>query len=58
MAEMENLQAEEPVLAPAGEGLRVEKIGKSFGRRAVVKSVSLSLQRGEVAGLLGPNGAG
>jgi lipopolysaccharide export system ATP-binding protein len=41
-----------------GEGLYVDRIGKSFGSRAVVKSVSLRLARGEVAGLLGPNGAG
>jgi hypothetical protein len=43
---------------PAGEavvsedGLYVDRIGKSFGTRAVVKSVSLRLGRGEVAGLL------
>jgi len=44
---------------PASEdGLRVDKIGKSFRGRAVVKGVSLSLHRGEVVGLLGPNGAG
>jgi lipopolysaccharide export system ATP-binding protein len=36
----------------------VDRIGKSFRRRPVVKSVSLRLRRGEVAGLLGPNGAG
>lgn len=40
------------------EGLYVDTIGKSFGNRPVVKSVSLRLGRGEVAGLLGPNGAG
>jgi lipopolysaccharide export system ATP-binding protein len=40
------------------EGLVVERIGKAFGDRHVVKNVSLRLQRGEVAGLLGPNGAG
>ncbi|HVY33501.1 MAG TPA: LPS export ABC transporter ATP-binding protein [Caulobacteraceae bacterium] len=40
------------------EGLLVDTIGKSFGDRPVVKSVSLRLARGEVAGLLGPNGAG
>jgi lipopolysaccharide export system ATP-binding protein len=40
------------------EGLYVDTIGKSFGSRPVVKSVSLRLGRGEVAGLLGPNGAG
>ncbi len=51
-----------PSQAPApgvdGEGLFVDGIGKSFRRRPVVKSVSLRLRRGEVAGLLGPNGAG
>jgi lipopolysaccharide export system ATP-binding protein len=36
----------------------VENIGKSFRGRPVVKGVSLTLSRGEVAGLLGPNGAG
>ncbi|HEY7899851.1 MAG TPA: LPS export ABC transporter ATP-binding protein [Caulobacteraceae bacterium] len=41
-----------------GEGLVVDRIGKSFRNRAVVKGVSLHLARGEVAGLLGPNGAG
>ena len=45
--------------APAvGEGLLVEGVAKAFRRRPVVKSVSLRLRRGEVAGLLGPNGAG
>ncbi|MEJ2815613.1 LPS export ABC transporter ATP-binding protein [Caulobacter sp. CCG-8] len=44
--------------ATASEGLFVDAIGKSFGDRPVVKSVSLRLKRGEVAGLLGPNGAG
>lgn len=39
-------------------GLTVEKIGKAYAKRPVVKGVSLTLQRGEVAGLLGPNGAG
>ena len=41
-----------------GEGLKVENVGKSYKGRAVVKSVSLNLRRGEVVGLLGPNGAG
>jgi len=50
---MQSLRAD-----PAGDGLFVDAIGKSFGDRPVVKSVSLSLKRGEVAGLLGPNGAG
>ncbi|MEO1038785.1 MAG: LPS export ABC transporter ATP-binding protein [Pseudomonadota bacterium] len=42
----------------SSEGLRVDRIGKSFRKRAVVKNVSLTLKHGEVAGLLGPNGAG
>ncbi|MFT3997068.1 MAG: LPS export ABC transporter ATP-binding protein [Asticcacaulis sp.] len=40
------------------DGLRVEGIGKSYRDRAVVKTVSLTLRRGEAVGLLGPNGAG
>ncbi|NEX93396.1 LPS export ABC transporter ATP-binding protein [Caulobacter sp. 17J65-9] len=40
------------------DGICVDQIGKSFRGRAVVKTVSLRLERGEVAGLLGPNGAG
>ncbi|MFI4974836.1 MAG: LPS export ABC transporter ATP-binding protein [Caulobacterales bacterium] len=42
----------------SGEGLVVDRIGKAFGGRRVVRDVSLTLRRGEVAGLLGPNGAG
>lgn len=50
----------ETTAAPARptEGLVVERIGKTFRGRTVVKDVSLTLARGEVAGLLGPNGAG
>jgi lipopolysaccharide export system ATP-binding protein len=40
------------------DGIVVEGIGKSYKDRAVVKTVSLKLGRGEVVGLLGPNGAG
>jgi len=39
-------------------GLRVEGLRKSYGQRAVVRDVSLSVRRGEAIGLLGPNGAG
>src|SRR5580658_5657714 len=53
------VSAEKP--KPVGEGqqgLAVNKIGKSFRKRPVVRAVSLTLRRGEVVGLLGPNGAG
>ncbi len=43
----------------AGEGwLTARGVKKSFGRREVVKGVSLAVRRGEAVGLLGPNGAG
>ncbi|MCT4635539.1 MAG: LPS export ABC transporter ATP-binding protein [Rickettsiales bacterium] len=38
--------------------LEVQKIGKRYGKRSVVRKVNLSLSKGEVVGLLGPNGAG
>src|SRR3954462_4080453 len=47
-----------PRVVEGQQGLAVNKIGKSFRKRPVVRSVSLSLKRGEVVGLLGPNGAG
>src|SRR5690554_5007072 len=33
-------------------------LAKSFGKRQVVRDVSLAVRRGEAVGLLGPNGAG
>lgn len=36
----------------------LENIHKSYGRRAVVNRVTVSVARGEIVGLLGPNGAG
>jgi lipopolysaccharide export system ATP-binding protein len=38
--------------------LEARKLVKSYGRRTVVKGVSLSLPSGEIVGLLGRNGAG
>ena len=38
--------------------LTAHEVRKSYGRRNVVKGVSLAVGRGESVGLLGPNGAG
>lgn len=38
--------------------LRSEDLQKVYGKRTVVKGVSLSVNQGEIVGLLGPNGAG
>lgn len=38
--------------------LRAENIVKQYGRKEVVKGVSVEVQQGEIVGLLGPNGAG
>ncbi len=38
--------------------LEVRRLKKTYGKRQVVKDVSLTVLNGEVVGLLGPNGAG
>src|SRR5690554_29851 len=38
--------------------LRAVGLRKTYGKRTVVKDVSLLVESGEVVGLLGPNGAG
>lgn len=38
--------------------LEARQLAKTFGKRQVVKDVSLEIQAGEIVGLLGPNGAG
>ena len=38
--------------------LKTEHIEKTYGKRTVVKGVSVELKQGEIVGLLGPNGAG
>jgi lipopolysaccharide export system ATP-binding protein len=38
--------------------ITTEKLYKRYGKRYVVKDVSITVRQGEVVGLLGPNGAG
>jgi len=38
--------------------LRAENIKKIYGKRLVVKGISIEVEQGEIVGLLGPNGAG
>lgn len=45
-------------VADSKSGLTVSHLGKSYGRRPVLRDISLTLHRGEVVALLGPNGAG
>jgi lipopolysaccharide export system ATP-binding protein len=56
--ENRSAQPPRPRVVEGGQGLAITRIGKSFKKRPVVRSVSLKLRRGEVVGLLGPNGAG
>ena len=38
--------------------VRTEGLLKVYGKKAVVKNVSVTVSRGEIVALLGPNGAG
>tara|TARA_B100000686_G_C16594889_1_gene865418 strand:+ start:111 stop:854 length:744 start_codon:yes stop_codon:yes gene_type:complete len=40
------------------DGVHIKKISKSYGKKPIVRDISLYLQKGEIVGLLGPNGAG
>ena len=42
----------------SGPAIAVEGLTKRFGDKTVVDRVSLSVERGEIAGFLGPNGSG
>jgi lipopolysaccharide export system ATP-binding protein len=50
--------ANRPRVIEGGKGLVATRIAKAYNKRPVVRSVTLTLKRGEVVGLLGPNGAG
>ena len=45
-------------LTDGSSGLVISHLGKSYGRRPVLRDISMTLHRGEVVALLGPNGAG
>lgn len=45
-------------LTTPGAVLSLENVHKAYGKRTIVRGVSLSLSQGEIVGLLGPNGAG
>jgi len=53
-----NGAAAAPRMATRAGYLAVHSVEKSFGKRQVVRGVSIYVRRGEAVGLLGPNGAG
>ncbi|MEL7052494.1 MAG: LPS export ABC transporter ATP-binding protein [Cyanobacteria bacterium J06588_5] len=58
---MTSLANSESVQAAEGRHsakLVLDNVQKTYGKRAVVKGVSLAVAQGEIVGLLGPNGAG
>ena len=40
------------------DGLMINKISKTLGKKPILRDISLYLKKGEIVGLLGPNGAG
>ncbi len=60
MSNVSDIKQKKPTLVSKKDetGLVIEKIGKAYGKRPILRDVSLSVKRGEAVGLLGPNGAG
>jgi lipopolysaccharide export system ATP-binding protein len=52
-----SLNSDKPRIDQSG-WLVAHGLAKSFGKRTVVRDVSIAVRRGEAVGLLGPNGAG
>lgn len=38
--------------------IKIEKLSKSFGKRKVLQTINLKMERGAILGLIGPSGAG
>ena len=47
-----------PKLITSNNGLVVKNLRKSLSKKAIVRDLTLQVQRGQTIGLLGPNGAG
>jgi lipopolysaccharide export system ATP-binding protein len=56
--ESEDYVASMPIPLLQEQELVCDHLGKRYGKRLVVREVSLRVKRGEAVGLLGPNGAG
>ncbi|MBN2142906.1 ABC transporter ATP-binding protein [Candidatus Woesearchaeota archaeon] len=41
-----------------GEILKIENLSKSFGKKAILKSISLNVEEGEILGVIGASGSG
>ena len=52
------MSAPELTVTDGESGLRIERLRKSYRKKAVIRDFSMQLDRGEVVALLGPNGAG
>jgi branched-chain amino acid transport system ATP-binding protein len=58
VAELISAVIAERVDADGGSVIELEKLTMQFGGLTALKSVSLSVKRGEIFGIIGPNGAG